>query len=471
MAGKPKRVAALPSSAASPPEPQDLHPSIALLRALRELAGAWSDAKALMRQCGERITLADALAIGTPDETASPHGLPRNAQARADAKLRLRVVLARGREHGDTARHAMRAGGARVWDDACGMNQASQPRSVDLHTRLLDSDAWLRTFATWAEAEDKVYANEDAEKCAAFSAWFGRAYDELIAVLDMRGVDPLLLLGARDVWPVDELPESIDADTLRCLDDDGFIEARGVVMNNQSKFPGDQTPPIPSRGAWCSPIREPSMIGNWDSVLAKTRRDTWHHPAEVRVSERGRAQLSRLRRGSALPTIVTIPPTGAGSGTNTEWKDIQARLIAKRDRGEPYAPVRDLAKELKCSDSTIRKAIKASEALRGWQKRHSGPKAAPKAIALDEVVTSNAQQATEPAPADLLTRDDEAALWARLLDRADPASRAQLNAMGDSERRALVQSVYEQDLDGEPSPLDSDQPGKRPRRVTHPKRA
>jgi len=202
---------------------------------------------------------------------------------------------------------------------------------------LLDSNVWLRTYATWAESEDRVYSNEDAATCAEFSEWFGRAYDELLAVLDMRGVDPLLLLGAREVWPLDELPQCIDADTLRCLDDDGFIEARCVIMNNQSKFPGDPTPPIPSRGEWCSPMRERHKIGDWDAVLMKNRRDTWHHPSEVRVSERGRAQLARLRRGTAAAAKATTPSAIDATG----------RPAAKRARRPKRArPMADRVREL-----------------------------------------------------------------------------------------------------------------------------
>lgn len=111
--------------------------------------------------------------------------------------------------------------------------------------------------------------------------------------MDATEVAALRTLAERPYWGVDELPESIHAGLLRSLDDQGWVEARYVVMQNQQKYPGDPTPASPTRHGWISPIRTRGDMGEWDAVLKKRERDAWHHPNEVRVSERGRAMLFR----------------------------------------------------------------------------------------------------------------------------------------------------------------------------------
>lgn len=118
-------------------------------------------------------------------------------------------------------------------------------------------------------------------------------------------VAALKALGEREVWGVDELPVGVDVDVLRCLDTNGFVEARGCWMQNKQKYPGDPTPPTPGHGQWCSPLNSPQIAGQWAVILLKQARDTWNHPYEVRVSERGRAELARLRRAAA---VVVDPP-------------------------------------------------------------------------------------------------------------------------------------------------------------------
>lgn len=172
----------------------------------------------------------------------------------------------------------------------------------------------------------------------------------------------------------------------------------------------------------------------------------------------------------AVEAMETRDDTGIG-GTDTDWKDVQGRLFAKRDRGEPYTSLRKLSDELNCSDATIRKAIDDSETLQGWRARSTGPRAAPRATDLGAVVRGNARQATEPAPDDVLPDDDVDATMARLIDQAKPAERAKLNALDDAGRRALVATCQSQNLDDEPSPLEPDKPGVRPRKVKQHKRA
>ena len=122
--------------------------------------------------------------------------------------------------------------------------------------------------------------------------------------------DALVKLSEKDFWLVTELPSNIDADLLRCLDDRGLIESRFVVMQNQQKHGGDSTPSSRSPSAWFSPIQKPDMAGGWNEILSKREKNEWNHPFEVRISERGRAELARRR--------------WAQEGS-TEWQEANAR--------------------------------------------------------------------------------------------------------------------------------------------------
>ena len=181
-----------------------------------------------------------------------------------------------------------------------------------------------------------------------------------------------------------------------------------------------------------------------------------------------------IRAGGTAVTVPTLPggseQRGIG-GTDTDWKDVQDKLLGKRDRGEPYTSERRLAEELGCSSGTISKAIDKSESLRGWVARHVGAKAAPKATGVDGAVADNTRQSTEPAPDDFLPPDDVDATMARLIEQANPEERAKLNTLDEAGRRELVATYQAQNLDDEPSPLETDPPGKRRRKVTAHKRA
>lgn len=138
------------------------------------------------------------------------------------------------------------------------------------------------------------------------------------------------------------------------------------------------------------------------------------------------------------------------------WKDIQNRLLGKRERGEPYTSSRMLAKECGCSDSTIRKVIKISNVLQGWKARNEKPKAAPPAQSLNEKALDKLPQTREATPDEYLPDDDVDNLMAKLISEAKPEERAELNAMNTQQRRELVRAYQEQSLDDEPSPLKPD---------------
>jgi hypothetical protein len=198
----------------------------------------------------------------------------------------------------------------------------------------------------------------------------------------------------------------------------------------------------------------------------------------VRVDEHGRGvdtadpdaidRVAEQRAEMVVETTQKRKAPGIG-GTDIDWKDVQGQLLAKRERGEPYTSLRKLVAELGCSDGVIRKAIIKSVTLRGWQARSMEPKAAPKATDVGEIVIDNARQTAEAAPHDVLLDDERDAALAQLMDK-HPESRAEINAMSDEGKAKAAKLWIEQRADAEPSPLEPDKPGERPRTVRQHKR-
>ncbi len=144
--------------------------------------------------------------------------------------------------------------------------------------------------------------------------------------LDEAEVAAVHQLGDRDIWGVDELPETIDADMLRCLDRHGMVQTRIVVMQNQAKHPGDRTPPRPSPQGWVSPIQQPELAGDWDAVVAWHIRDSQRYPSQVRLSDVGKAERAKVQRSMAKAAsadqeskrlLIRLPPPE----TDTEESD------------------------------------------------------------------------------------------------------------------------------------------------------
>lgn len=211
-------------------------------------------------------------------------------------------------------------------------------------------------------------------------------------------------------------------------------------------------------------VRVPIVrVGDAKALLLRLR--AWLARFEQRDS--GGGAMSPAAEGVEAPAVEPKDAPGVAGigGTDTDWKEIQGRLLAKREQSEKYTSVRRLAAELACSDATIRKAIDKSDTLKEWRARSAAPTAAPRATDLGAVVRDNTPQTKEPAPDDVLTDDDVDAVMARLIDQAKPDERAMLNAMNDAERRELVATCQAQNLDDEPSPLEPDKPGERSRLV------
>jgi hypothetical protein len=162
--------------------------------------------------------------------------------------------------------------------------------------------------------------------------------------------------------------------------------------------------------------------------------------------------------------------TGVG-GTDTDWKDVQGQLLGKVARKETYTSDRALGRELGCVASTIKKAIRASPVLKGWKARTKKPKAPPKATGLSEAVTDNMRQTREPAPDDVPSDECLDAMMAKVKEVLTPHEYAALEAVEPERRLPLAEAILERDREYEPSPLEPDKPGRRPREVRQLRRA
>lgn len=116
--------------------------------------------------------------------------------------------------------------------------------------------------------------------------------------MDATELRALRALGERDEWPLNELPDGIDVDILRCLDVEGVIEGRYVTARNQARSPGAAPNIAYSHSSWFSPIQNPGMAGPWEKWLRPQQHDCWNPPREIRVTDRGRAVLARAVRYS-----------------------------------------------------------------------------------------------------------------------------------------------------------------------------
>jgi hypothetical protein len=221
-------------------------------------------------------------------------------------------------------------------------------------------------------------------------------------------------------------------------------------------------------------LREPTVfLGDAVALMPDLGRTFVTRTTEVMSVRRRLPPRASAASPGATPD-VGVAGTGHRptiGGTDTDWREVQARLLGKRERGEPYTSLRKLAGEIGCSDATIRKAIDESESLLGWRARSPGRKSTPKATDLAGVVLDNARQTAEPAPDDFLPQDDVDATIARLIEHANADERAKLNALDDAGRRKLVATYHAHNMDEERSPMEPDKPGERVRKVTYRKRA
>ena len=186
---------------------------------------------------------------------------------------------------------------------------------------------------------------------------------------------------------------------------------------------------------------------------------------DFQTGDDGGMQMAGFERdtiGTALQAVrkelreLALPPTGAQPGTGdpaqepkpeTDWRDVQARLLRLYDAGEPYTSQDDLAKRLGCARATVNKAINddspEGRKLKGWMARYR--KTALRAQSLTDVVLESVPSDRESDPADAVPDDEVDRTMHKLVEQAKtPEERAKLNALNYEQRREMVGLVLEQ---------------------------
>ncbi len=170
--------------------------------------------------------------------------------------------------------------------------------------------------------------------------------------------------------------------------------------------------------------------------------------------------------GASIIEQIQAPNTPAREDSSgADWQDVKAHLERLCNQGEHYTSQRILAGRLNCSLTTVNKAICKSSKLQDWMGQKRKSRGSPSVTGLSEVIADNARQSREADPADTLDDNDVDKAMARLIEQAQPKECPKLKALDAEGRRALAHAYYAHNLDAEPSPLEDDPPGRRPRRV------
>ena len=236
-----------------------------------------------------------------------------------------------------------------------------------------------------------------------------------------------------EIAAVIDLPEHLrDPSVLTVTDADGLIE----FGTRRHCFVGPDGPDQELRvetgwdfGSITGPKRIP-MKQFIAEALAFTGDDRIR--PHVRLTAEGRVRAARLVVGHPAPPTDDKPKT-----TETDWRDVQRRLLEMYERGDPYTTIADLALRMGCGKTTIHKAIDNSTKLKGWQVRHRKGKKTHRASSLTEVHLDNNAQTREQNPAEAVTRDDPEEVLAHLIQDAEPKVRATLNAISIEDLRNM----------------------------------
>lgn len=126
----------------------------------------------------------------------------------------------------------------------------------------------------------------------------------------------------------------------------------------------------------------------------------------------------------------------------TDWRDVQRRLLHLYERGDIYTTISNLAERFECCGATIVKAIKDSTKLRGWQARGLEARRSPRASSLTQAHLDRTAQSREIYPSNTVEgveTDDDDVILSRLLQEAEtPEERARLKSLSPEQQTVLA---------------------------------
>ncbi len=175
--------------------------------------------------------------------------------------------------------------------------------------------------------------------------------------IDETVIQCLRELDTRQTWQFDELPRPVTDDVLRDLGDAGLINIRSYIAGWY---------PSTGRGEWTKwywPNEDPTVGGEWPTVLAQYGRGS-EHPLEIRVAKEGKSKLADLAiLTAAVPAekrngITTRTPNGGIAGDVPPAATAAEAVTRLCDE---WATTRQLASVMGKSDSAIRSALKRAK--------------------------------------------------------------------------------------------------------------
>ncbi|MCW5769157.1 MAG: hypothetical protein KIT19_10770 [Phycisphaeraceae bacterium] len=240
----------------------------------------------------------------------------------------------------------------------------------------------------------------------------------------------------------------------------------GIVLRNTIYL--DQRDPIESFGPerWLDAFE--LLISAWRRLPAETARTAIgvyrltpidFNDLTVRLERERRAAVDLVER-SERDQQESSHVRNKKPRVKKDRGEVKARLLLKEEEGGVFPGYTSLESELGCARSTIHAAIHESPRLLAWMEKSQRP-SVPRVESLSEVVSDRTSDERAEDPREYLPDEDIDAEMNRLIQEANPSERAGLNGLDREQRRNLVSATLDQIKDGEASPLQTDQPGKR----------
>ena len=201
---------------------------------------------------------------------------------------------------------------------------------------------------------------------------------------------------------------------------------------------------MPTIGALRDRLESPDATASAEKVVAdgtggKTATEVTSHSHKV-----GDALPAAIKINSDAQHASEQPVKKATAGDRKRdgmtWQIAALEMSKMMNRGERFTSQSDMGKRLRCSPSTICKALKNNSDLKEWAARPVS--SATGMLSLNGMIADNIPQNREQDPADFLDTADVDAAMRYLMEQAGPKEKAKIDAMEPAERRQLAEMAY-----------------------------